>query len=61
MTVVRYVLELDLRRGVLTRRFIVEDPTGRRTGVAQRRLVSMADPYLAALDCTVVPENWSGR
>ena len=56
-----YVQELDLRRGVLTRRFVTSDAAGRRTRVAQRRLVSMADPYLAALDTTVVAENWAGR
>src|SRR5688500_11318965 len=38
-----YVQELDLRRGVLTRRFRTEDGECRRTRVAQRRLVSMAD------------------
>ena len=32
-----------MRRGVLTRRFVVRDPHGRRTRVAQRRFVSMAD------------------
>ncbi|MGY1753368.1 glycoside hydrolase family 65 protein [Blastococcus sp. SYSU D01042] len=60
-TVVEHVQELDVRRGVLTRRFVVEDAAGRRTRVSQRRLVSMADPLLAALECTVVAENWSGR
>ncbi|HEV7212031.1 MAG TPA: glycosyl hydrolase family 65 protein [Blastococcus sp.] len=55
-----YVQELDLRRGVLTRRFRVTDDRGRRTDVSQRRLVSMSDPRLAALNCTVVAENWSG-
>ena len=28
--------------------------------MSQRRLVSMSDPRLAALNCTVVAENWSG-
>jgi trehalose/maltose hydrolase-like predicted phosphorylase len=60
VTVTDYVQELDLRRGVLTRRFGIEDEEGRRTRVAQRRLVSMADPCLAALECTLVAENWSG-
>ena len=31
-----------------------------RTAVAQRRAVSMADPYLAGPDATFVAENWSG-
>ena len=56
-----YVQELDLRRGVLGRRFTVEDGAGRRTRVAQRRLVSMAEPCLAALETTFVAVNWSGR
>ena len=54
-------LELDLRRGVLTRLARVRDDDGRLTHVAQRRLVSMDDPHLAALETTIVPENWSGR
>ncbi len=60
-TVSGYVQELDLRRGVLTRRYRVTDAQGRTTRVAQRRLVSMADPLQAALDTTVVAENWEGR
>lgn len=60
VAVTDYVQELDLRRGVLTRRFGIEDGEGRRTRVAQRRLVSMADPCLAALDCTLLAENWAG-
>jgi trehalose/maltose hydrolase-like predicted phosphorylase len=56
-----YVQELDIRRGVLTRRFRWTDPAGRTTMVAQRRLVSMADPFLAGLQTTVVAEDWSGR
>ena len=59
-TVHHYVQELDLHRGILTRRFRIEDAAGRRTAVAQRRAVSMADPYLACLDATFVAENWSG-
>jgi trehalose 6-phosphate phosphatase len=52
--------ELDLRRGLLTRRLRVRDRDGRVTGVTQRRLVSMADPHLAGLETTIVAENWSG-
>lgn len=60
MAVSDYVQELDLRRGVLVRRLTVTDDSGRRTAVAQRRLVSMADPYLAGLEATFVALNWSG-
>ena len=59
--VLGYRQELDLRRGVLTRFLRVADPEGRTTRVTQRRFVSMADPHLAGLETTLVPEDWSGR
>ncbi|MFI6430973.1 beta-phosphoglucomutase family hydrolase [Rhodococcus oryzae] len=52
---------LDLRRGLLMRESVFRDPDGRRTRIRQRRLVSMATPHLAALETTIVAENWSGR
>jgi trehalose/maltose hydrolase-like predicted phosphorylase len=52
---------LDLRRGLLTREVVVVDGQDRRTRLRQRRLVSMAARHLAALETTVIPENWSGR
>lgn len=55
-----YVQELDLRRGVLTRRFRLIDDQGRITAIAQRRLVSMADPFCAGLETTLVAENYEG-
>ena len=54
-------LELDLRSGVLTRRLRCADEDGRRLIVTQRRLVSMADPRLAALETTFEAEGWSGE
>ncbi|MEZ0090905.1 glycoside hydrolase family 65 protein [Streptacidiphilus sp. EB129] len=54
-------LELDLRRGVLTRRALVVDGAGRRTRLVQRRIAHMAQPHLVALQTLLVPENWSGR
>jgi alpha,alpha-trehalase len=53
-------LELDMRRGVLTRLARVRDHAGCVTKVTQRRIVSMDDPHLVALESTLVPENWSG-
>ncbi len=55
-----YRQELDLRRGVLTRLIRVRDTRGRTSRVAQRRIVSMDDPHLAALETTIVAEDWSG-
>ncbi|GGM33894.1 family 65 glycosyl hydrolase [Micromonospora sonchi] len=51
---------LDLRCGLYLRELLVLDPAGRRTRIRQRRLVSMAAPHLAALETTLVAENWSG-
>ncbi|HYA49707.1 MAG TPA: glycosyl hydrolase family 65 protein [Streptosporangiaceae bacterium] len=53
-------LELDLRRGMLTRHLRWQDPGGRRTSVVQRRFVSMKDPHLAGLETIFTAENWSG-
>jgi trehalose/maltose hydrolase-like predicted phosphorylase len=52
--------DLDTQRGVLTRRTRFRDPLGRVLAVTQRRLVSMHDPHVAALETTFVAENWSG-
>ena len=53
--------ELDLRRGLLTRTLRLEDAEGRHTTITQRRLVSMARPHVAALQTSVVAEDWSAR
>jgi len=53
-------LELDLHDGTLTRHLRFKDRDGRRTHVAQRRLVSMKDEHLASLETTFTAENWSG-
>jgi len=55
-----YQQELDLRSGVLSRRLRYRDQAGRRTGLTERRLASMHDPHLAALEVIVTAENWSG-
>ena len=55
-----YQQELDLRRGLLTRSFVHEDPTGRATRITERRLVSQAARHLAALQTSIEALNWSG-
>ena len=52
--------ELDLLHGELRRELLVEDAGGRRTRVQERRIVSMAQPSLAALTWQLTPENWAG-
>jgi trehalose/maltose hydrolase-like predicted phosphorylase len=52
--------ELDLRRGVLTRRLRVRDSGGRVTSVTQRRFVHLRHEHVCGLQTTLMAENWSG-
>jgi trehalose/maltose hydrolase-like predicted phosphorylase len=56
-----YRQELDLRRAVLTRRVRFRDADDRETAITQRRIVSMANPNVFALQTTLLALNWSGR
>ncbi len=58
--ILEYRQELDLRHGLLLRRMTFEDARGRRSTLRERRLVSMADMHLGALEITLTAENWSG-
>jgi alpha,alpha-trehalase len=58
--IIDYRQELHLRSGVLERRVRWEDSSGRRTLLAERRLVHMEEHHLAALELTLTPENWAG-
>jgi trehalose/maltose hydrolase-like predicted phosphorylase len=46
---------------VHTRSSRVRDADGRTTRITQRRIASMADPHILALETTLLAENWSGR
>ena len=54
-----YRQELDLRRGMLLRSIRFEDGQGRRSTLKERRLVSMGDMHLGALELTLTADNWS--
>lgn len=56
----QYRRELDMYRGLLIRSFVWQDAKGRQTAFTFRRLVSMAEPHLAALEAVFEPLNWSG-
>lgn len=58
-TALEHRVELDMQRGVLTRHTIF-DSGGHRLRLTQRRLVSMHDPHVAALETTLVPLNFAG-
>ena len=56
-----YRQELDLRRGVLLRTISFEDGRGRRSTLKERRLVSMDDMHLGALELALTAENWAAK
>ena len=51
---------LDIRGAVLTRELRFRDDTGRTTSVTQHRFVAMHVAHVAALETTIVAEDWSG-
>ena len=58
--IIFYSQELDIRQGVLHRTVHYRDEKGRETRLFNRRMVSMADMHLAALEMVIAPVNWSG-
>ncbi|MFC1893686.1 trehalose-phosphatase [Chloroflexota bacterium] len=58
--ILEYRQELDLRQGMLSRMIRFTDGDGQQTRLFQRRIVSMANPHMAALETTITAENWSG-
>src|SRR5690606_509880 len=60
VNILSYHQELDLRHGTLLKSILFEDPAGRRTALAERRLVSMADMHAGAVELTLTAQNWAG-
>lgn len=59
--ILSYTQRLDIRKGILHREVHFVDPEGRKTILTNRRIVHMKYPHLAALETTIIAENWSGR
>ena len=56
-----YRHSLDIRNAMVVRDLRFRDRSARETRLQSRRFVSMADVHRAAIEWTLVPENWSGR
>jgi trehalose/maltose hydrolase-like predicted phosphorylase len=56
-----YQQTLEMRKGILKRRFRIRDVKGRITLLESRRLVSMRDTHLACIQWFLTPENWDGH
>jgi trehalose/maltose hydrolase-like predicted phosphorylase len=59
--ILSYRHELDMRNAVVSRAVRLRDRAGREITLMSRRFVSMASMHGAAIEWTIVPENWSGR
>jgi beta-phosphoglucomutase family hydrolase len=59
--ILNFERSLDFRSGLLTRKMVIEDDAGHNTLVESRRIISMADRHLAAIEYIVKPLNYSGR
>ena len=54
-----YRQDLNLKDGVMSISARFRDRHDRVTSIVLRRIVSMADPHLAAQSLTITPENWT--
>ncbi|QGY38790.1 beta-phosphoglucomutase family hydrolase [Pseudodesulfovibrio cashew] len=61
MEILSYCHQLNMREGVMERFMVVKDQVGRITRIASRRVASMADPHLCALNFGITPLNYSGK
>jgi trehalose/maltose hydrolase-like predicted phosphorylase len=59
--ILHYRHEYDIRTATTVRALRVRDRAGRETTLESRRFVSMADMHQAAMQWTIMPENWSGK
>ncbi|MHA6249160.1 glycoside hydrolase family 65 protein [Pontibacter sp. CAU 1760] len=59
--VMSYKQELDMQQGVLSRHLHFRDAAGHESTLQSRRLLSMANPHVAALEWELTPLNWSGE
>ncbi len=59
--ILTWKVELNMHRGILSRRLRWQDDKGRITLVEDHRIVSMAHPHCGALRYSITPENYSGK
>ena len=58
--ILSWKVELNMYKGMLSRRVRWQDEQGRITLVENHRIVSMAHPHCGAVRCKITPENYSG-
>ncbi len=58
--ILSYHQELDIKQAIMKRTLRIRDDEARETRIEQRRLVSIEQPHLAALETIIEAENWRG-
>ncbi len=53
--------KIDFKTGLLSKVMTVRDEQGRETLIQSRRMASMADPHLAAIEYSISPINYDGK
>ena len=59
--IISYKQELDMQKGILSRRIRFKNHKGLRTLIETDRIVHMSDPHFGAMRYVITPENYSGR
>lgn len=59
--IIQYYQELNMRRGILTRKMTIQNKQGLRTSIETQRFISMSDPHCAGIRYTIIPENYDGE
>lgn len=59
--IISYQQGLDMHRGLMKRRIIIKDKTGRITKIHSMRIVSMDNPHIATIKYQITPLNYKGN
>lgn len=60
-TILSYEQDLNLKEGIFERRIHFKDEEKRETKLVTRRIVSLRNMHLAAIEWELTPQNWSGN
>ncbi|HKK62526.1 MAG TPA: hypothetical protein VJ951_08195, partial [Bacteroidales bacterium] len=59
--ILEYLVNLNLKEGVLERKVKFRDNQSHETTLISRRIVSMNDHHVMGIEWTIIPENWDGE
>ncbi len=57
--ILEHITSLNLKEGILERKIRFRDEDNNETSILSRRIVSMDDYHIGAIEWTLIPENWS--